>query len=80
MWRLASAFRGNKDFGRHLKSTGRQNSLCHSQARTSPKNKAAGTMGGPLEIEGNECGGYPQWRRQKTNISLQMPAESLGYY
>jgi len=45
-----------------------------------PKNKAAGTMGGPLEIEGNECGGYPQWRRQKTNISLQMPAESLGYY
>jgi hypothetical protein len=78
MWRLASAVRG-KNLGRDLKSPAGPNSLCHSQARTGFE-KYSGLHNGALEPKARSAGAYPQWWRQKTNISFQMPAESLGYY
>jgi hypothetical protein len=35
-------------------------------------------MAGSLEPKAINAGGYPQWRPQKTNISFQMPVESVG--
>jgi hypothetical protein len=35
-------------------------------------------MAGLLKPNAIKAGGYPQWWRQKTNISFQMPADTLG--
>jgi hypothetical protein len=39
-----------------------------------PKNRAAGAMAAPWNRRQFIAGAYPQWWRQKTNISFQMPA------
>jgi len=71
-WR--APFAEKKPWSRPIKAQNARIAFAILKLAPVPKNRAAGTMAAPWNRRQFIAGAYPQWWRQKTNISFQMPA------